>query len=613
MDRPDPATIPSSPGVYLYHALDKSVLYVGKARNLRKRVLSYFRKDGLSAKTQAMLAKATHISFLTTTTEKEALLLEANLIKKHRPHYNIALRDDKQYFLFRLDSQKPYPRLEIVRQAKNDGARYFGPFTQALAARDTWKLLHTSLGLRRCTDRALSNRVRPCLYYHMHQCLAPCTGTLSHERYQQAVDTVIQILEGKADDVIFDLTRKMTEAADNLAYEEAARYRDQIQAIQKTIELQAVFLPGKADTDVVGLAQTEKGIALAIVCVRNAAIAESNLLYFPSLDENQADELILTSLSQYYATIPPPPKILLPWMPQKSLDSAQEIEQLTSALSEMRGSPVAITLATSAVDQQLLAIAAGNAKEKALVEEKAQTNHILVLLQKALHLPNLPVRIESVDVSHTQGAQTRVGMVVYTNAQPAPSLYRVYTMPDCQDDYQTLAEWVPRRLQSGPPWPDLLLIDGGRGQVAAVAQAFKNAKSPQPIPLAGIAKARNKEGNADRRFGNVNDRIFLENRANPLPIKAGSREMLFLQQIRNATHHFAITKHRQARTKKSLESTLEQLPGIGHATAQRLWQHFPDLTAMLNADWQTIAAIPGIGEKRAQTISASLAALKKKE
>ena len=604
MDRPDPSSIPNAPGVYLYRDEGGTVLYVGKARVLKRRVLSYFRKDGVSPKTSAMLAKAQTIEYLTTTTEKEALLLEANLIKKYRPHYNIALRDDKQYFLFRLDPKQSYPRLEIVRSARHDGARYFGPFTSALSARDTWKVLHRTFGLRRCTDRSMKNRVRPCLYYHMKQCQAPCTGTLEEKDYAQAVERICTLLDGHGEMLIADLRVRMNALAQDLRFEEAAIIRDQIRAIERTIEQQAVILPGKMDTDVLGLFEGRQGSSLCLLFVRNTSISDARSFYWPGLTAQDASDLILSFLSQYYAIQLPPPRILLPFLPKT--DDPREWEDSVQLLNERRGESVRFDIPTKPVDNNLIDIAIANAKEEALRNELASGPTILERIQKALHLPNLPRRIECVDVSHTQGAATRVGMVVYCDGEPSKDKYRVYAMPESNDDYKTLAAWIPRRLTSGPPWPDLLLIDGGRGQISAVGRALEEAGTPALFPYAGIAKARTEDGAQDRRAGNVGDRIFLPNRTNPLPIREGSEEILFLQQIRDATHHFAITSHRKARAKQNLASELEQLAGIGPKTARLLWDAFKSMEAIKAATVEELLALDGLGPKKAAHILALL-------
>lgn len=616
MERPDPSSIPLSPGVYLYKDAKGRVIYVGKARVLRKRVLSYFRPSGLPAKTVAMLAKAASIDYLATNTEKEALLLEASLIKKHRPHYNIVLRDDKQYALFRLNPAHDFPRLEICRSVRRDGARYFGPFTSSLAARETWKLLHRAFSLRRCSERMMKNRIRPCLYYHMGQCPAPCMGLISKEDYHKSVRKVCDLLGGNSSGLLSVMRKDMEKHSEEMDFEQAAKIRDQIRAVEKTVERQAAILPGAGDMDAIGLFQAEKGMALGIVFVRNGAVGDGRAFYWPGLKYEDSPELLASFLSQFYTQAAPPPRILLPWIPASDPAEQGETEDvwddksaLEQALSERRGAAVRIVAPQNASDNQLVDLAQANGREEA---RRRQNQDPVALLEKvgtALGLPSAPKRIECVDVSHISGKQTRVGMVVYEDGQPDTKAYRVYAMPDSSDDYATLHAWVARRLESGEPWPDLLLIDGGRGQLASVAKAFKNAGQENLVPLAAIAKARDENGHADRRAGNVADRIFRPGRSNPLPLREGSPELLLLQQIRDATHQFAIRSHRKARRSAAFSGELMRIPGIGPATARLLWDRFGSLDAMRKATEADLLEIPGIAKKRAADIREKLANL----
>lgn len=616
MQKPEPASIPQSPGVYLYKDAKGRVIYVGKARVLRRRVLSYFRPSGLPAKTVAMLARAESIDYLATTTEKEALLLEASLIKKYRPHYNIVLRDDKQYALFRINPKHDFPRLEITRHTRRDGARYFGPFTSSVAARETWKLLHRAFALRRCSDRMMKNRVRPCLYYHMGQCPAPCRGLVSKEEYRKSVHKVCELLEGNSRPLLDGLRSDMEKFAEALDFERAARLRDQIIAVERTVERQAAILPGATDMDAIGLYQSEKGMALGIVFVRNGAVGESRAFYWPGLSLEDAPELLDSFLNQFYAVAQPPPRILLPWIPESSTedDSSEESGALDKNIleqvfSDRRGAPVRIVAPRTPADRQLVELARANGREEAKRRQNQDPGVLLEKIGHALGLPSAPRRIESVDVSHISGTQTRVGMVVYEDGQPAKPEYRVYAMPDSADDYATLHAWVARRLESGAPWPDLLLIDGGRGQLASVVKAFASAGKTGLVHLAAIAKARDEEGHADRRAGNVSDRIFLPGRANPLPLRPGSPELLFLQQIRDATHQFAIQSHRKARRSAAFSGEIMRLPGVGPATARLLWDKFGSLDAILKANEAALMEIPGIGKRKATALKEKLRAL----
>ncbi len=616
MERPDPQTLPLSPGVYLYRDAVGNVLYVGKARALRRRVLSYFRPDGVPPKTRAMLSHARKIEYLTTATEKEALLLEASLIKRYRPHYNILLRDDKQYFLFRLDLRAEFPRLEIVRHARRDGARYFGPFSSALAARETWKLLHRVFPLRRCADRAMRNRVRPCLYHHMGQCPAPCLGLADREEYRVQAERVCEVLSGRAGGLLSQLRERMLAASEALDFETAAALRDQIRAVEKTVEQQAVVLPRGGDMDVAGLSVAEGGLALGLLFVRGGAVVDGRAFWWPGLDFADASECLVSFVSQFYLDRIPPPRILLPWIPEDSEEAGEGEEEgrgdralLEQSLSERRGQPVRLAAPRNAADNRLVDIARDNAREEALRRQRAGEAAPLAALAKLLRLPAPPARIECVDVSHTGGRETRVGLVVYTDGQPDRCAYRVYAMPDSADDFATLHAWVARRLESGPPWPDLLLVDGGRGQISSVVRALDEAGKPAFFPVAGIAKARNEEGLPDRRAGNVADRIFVPGRGNPLPFREGSPELLFLQRVRDDTHRLAVTRHRRARTGKALSGELMRLPGIGTATARLLWDHFKSFSAMREASEEELLAVPGIGRARAKRIASCLAAL----
>lgn len=687
MQKPEPASIPLSPGVYLYKDERGRIIYVGKARILRRRVLSYFRAEGLPAKTKAMLSHAGSIEYLTTTTEKEALLLESSLIKKHRPRYNIVLRDDKQYVLFRLNPKHPFPRLEVVRQARRDGARYFGPFTSALSARETWKLIHRAFALRRCSDRAMKNRVRACLYHFMGQCPAPCMDMVTPQQYNENVRKVCDLLQGRAAPLLDSLREAMEQASEDLEFEKAAVLRDQIRAVERTVERQAAVLPGGGDMDAVGLYQAEKGLALGIVFVRGGAVTDGRAFYWPGLTFEDAPELLWSFVSQYYSQITPPPRILLPWLPPDTerVEDAEDSEStgeginagagtqaapltpipsgtgadlppvaasppadassppsgpssvphsdpddalpsvpaavlssapltgrelLEQTLADRRDGAVRIVPPQHAGDNQLVDMAQSNAREEARRQEQKSEMNILDRLARALHLSGPPSRIECVDVSHTGGRQTRVGMVVFEDGQPARPQYRTYSMPDSGDDYATLYAWVARRLESGPPWPDLLLIDGGRGQLRTIQRALEEAGQPDLFALAAIAKARDEQGHADRRAGNVADRIFVPNRANALPLREGGQELLFLQNIRDTTHRFAIGRHRKARRGAALAGELMRLPGVGPATARLLWDHFGSVEAMCAATQEDLRKIPGIGPAKASMLLEKLSGLR---
>ena len=704
MERPLPSTIPSTPGVYLYKDASGRIIYVGKAGNLRRRVLSYFRPaDQLTAKTSAMISRAADIEFLTTTSEKEALLLESSLIKKHRPHYNICLRDDKQYVMFRLSEKDPFPRLEIVRRMKKrDGARYFGPFTAGLAARETWKTIHRIFPLRRCSDRAMKNRETPCLYHHIHLCAAPCTGEITPEAYADMTRRVTLLLSGRSRELIDHLQSAMEQAAENLEFEKAAALRDQIRAIEKTVEKQGIVLQSGADMDVIGLVSLPDGLALGVMFVRHGLVQDRSAFFWPGLGLEDASELLVSFLGQFYhAESSIPSRIVLPYLPWEAGLSGQPLavdsqsalvapqssasmaspfmegggctpcfcgedtlaaspaksvcsvsaperhfpahaeengahaspplmeealallkaqehaapeeesksgrETLEELFSELRGGPVRIAVPRSEEERRLMDMARSNARESARNRKEAS---LAEKLASAFHDERPIVRVECADVSHTGGESTKVGAVVYENGRPMKEDYRVWNIEGAGgDDYAALSLWAKRRLEHGEPWPDLLLIDGGRGQLAAVDKVLREelaAEGRLPFLIAGIAKARDEKGHADRRAGNIADRIFVPGRSNPLPLREGCPELLFLQVVRDAAHDFSIGRHRQARARQAFSGELRQLPGIGPHTARLLWEHFDSVADMKAATPEELRELPGIGKRKAEALHDAL-------
>lgn len=678
----DLSRVPTAPGVYIYKDTRGRILYVGKAKRLRSRVSSYFRAVAAhTPKTRAMLAQARSLDFLVTDTEKEALLLEASLIKKHRPRYNIVLRDDKSYVLFKLDKSNEYPRLYLTRRVEKDNAVYYGPFTSALSARDAWKAIHSVFPLRRCKESVFKNRVRPCLYYDMGQCMGPCARPVDPAEYASLVSKVEMLLGGRSGELVRSLEKEMTSASEALDFERAAELRDQIRAVQRTLEKQVAVLPGEQDMDVVNLAGVEEGLGLGLLFVRQGRLLDKKNFFFPGLSLEDGPEVLENFLTQFYAPGSfVPETLLLPWDPsllrgsdeersvtapiyndahgddaaqpgdtafqepssaelaadagppppsellanfdenalpadaQESLqpDAAHNGVALADVLAERRGKPVRITGPRNATEKKLLAMARANAREDTLIERRPP---LLPGLAKALRLPRLPERIEAVDVSHHRGQETRAGVVVYEDGKPRKDAYRVYAFSDEEgggDDYAVLAAWTKRRIESGPPWPDLLLIDGGKGQLRAVERALEEAGQPELWPLASIAKAKDADpdGRFTRRVNHaLEDVIYLPGRKNPAPLAPGSQELLFLQQIRDAVHRFSIGRHRRSRRKKLLESELLQIPGVGPKTARLLWDAFPSVKAMAEADLADLEAIPGLGAKRAKQIHEQLQGL----
>ncbi|MDR2504014.1 MAG: UvrB/UvrC motif-containing protein [Deltaproteobacteria bacterium] len=651
MLKPDLSRIPLTPGVYLFLNAQGSVIYAGKAKNLRRRLASYFRpEDQLTPKTKSMLARAVNLETISTGTDNEALLLEAGLIKKHRPHYNILLRDDKDYPLFRLDQSSAYPRLEITRQSRSKSrriarsvpsgesaqgkppapAKFFGPFSSAGDARAAWHTIHKAFPLRRCSDRSMKNRTRPCLYYHLGQCLAPCVLDVPPEQYAAMTDKIILLLEGKSSELLRLMEHEMRQASDRLEFEKAARLRNQIRAVQSTVEKQSVVLENERDLDAVGLMENERGLGLGLLIVRGGALLGNRNYFWPGLGLADAEELLYGFLLQHYAwTENIPPDILIPWPAKRAMnenltnavplsddtppdthsyeDEIFDHREVEQALSATRGGPVRISSPKSSAEFSLLGLASTNARDHARQETQQHLPQQLAIV----FMRDEPVmRIEAVDVSHLAGSATRAGMVVFEDGRPLTEAWRSYSFDPGEgggDDYAVLAAWAIRRAKEGPPWPDLLLIDGGRGQLNAVRRALSPYLPEQPFALAAIAKARTEEGHSDRRAGNINDRIFLPGRSNPLNLRPGSPELLFLQHVRNQAHNFVIGRHRRARARPVLTSALQGIPGLGPVFTRELWKQFDSLQNMRDAKDEELHRIPGMGPVRIKTLRAHLA------
>ena len=591
------AEYPDTPGVYLMKNARGRIIYVGKAKRLRRRLSSYFqRSSGHTPKTRALVAQVASVDVLLTGTEKEALLLESGLIKKHRPRYNVVLKDDKQYVLFKLDKRSEFPRLQITRKVARDGAVYFGPFTSAAAARTTWKLLGKVFPLRKCSDHVFQNRVRPCLYHDIHQCFAPCVKPVDPALYAEQVHRVEMLLSGKSGELTAQLERRMAEASANLEFERAAELRDQIRAIRQTVEGQVAVVHDNRDRDIVGLGETGAGLGLGLLFIRQGRLLDQKTFFWPGLTLDEGPEAVASFLAQFYG---PgrfiPPVIVAPF--------GEDDEALAQVLSDRRSARVRIVPPHTTQEKKLVDIARNVARQA-----RESTESITARLRRALRLGEEPMRIECVDASHLGGSDMRVGQVVFEDGRRDKEASRLYAFPELEgtgDDYAALASWARRRVESGPPWPDLVLIDGGKGQLKAVEQALSECVEDTCWELASIAKGES------RRAGELGDVIFRPGRKNPLNLKPGSAELLFLQMIRDEAHRFVLGRQRRARKQAVLSSEVTSLPGVGPKTARVLWDRFESLDAMIEADLEAIESLPGIGKKRGAKIHAALQALRR--
>jgi excinuclease ABC subunit C len=609
----DPKNFPASPGVYLMKSARGKILYVGKAKRLRSRLASYFRSDvGHTVKTAALVARIEAVEVLLTASEKEALLLESSLIKKHRPRYNVVLKDDKNYILFKLDRRSLYPRLTFTRRVERDGAAYFGPFTSAAAARATWKELGRAFPLRKCGDRTLANRVRPCLFYNIGQCLAPCVLAVDQEVYAGLVRRVEAFLTGRSAEVLRAVREGMEQAAKELAFERAAELRDLLRAMRKTVEGQATVLTRLVDLDVANLAVTDRGVGLCLLFVRQGRLLDRKTFFFPGLAASEAAWAAGSALLQFYRPESfIPPRLVVPAALAVGAGDDEEGEgegdgrALAEILEERRGAALRYGPARGREERKLLEMAEANARRAAEEAAKVAAGDILSSLARRLGLPGLS-RLEAVDVSHLGGRGVRVGLVVFEDGEPSKSDYRTYAFPELEgtsDDYRALAAFATKRAASGPPWPDLLLIDGGKGQLAAVGRALEEAGAGGAFALAGIAKGERRSKNE------MDDVIYLPGRKNPLALRPGSPELLFLQKVRDTVHDFSLGRQRRARHKAGLRSEVLALPGVGPKTARLLWEAFGSVAAMRQASLEALREKTGLGPARAAAVLAALADL----
>ncbi len=640
-----PADFPLTPGVYLMKDTAGRIIYVGKALSLRRRLSSYFAASAaprLTAKTRVLVSRVVRVDVLLTGTEKEALLLECSLIKKHRPRYNVLMKDDKSYSLLRLDREHPYPRITLTRRVKADKAAYFGPYISSTDARDVARALTRAFSLRSCSDKAMLNRSRPCLYHYLGQCPAPCVLPVDQKAYAQAAHGAEMVLAGKSAELMDSLKRDMAALAKAMEFEKAAKVRDTMNALRRTVERQVAALPDHKDRDLVALAELgaeqgavlgdrksggqpegqgddqarglSLGLGLGLVFVRQGRLMDQMSLALPGLSLEDGPEALESFLMQFYG--PDrfiPGRITLP-LALEGLEAIQEV------LSERRGAPVRLGLARGEAERRLMDLA-GQVAARAVVKPTAgsgagsgdadeQVEQVAETLGRRLRLPGPVRRIEAVDASHLGGKQMRVGRVMYENGRPLPEEYRIYSFPGLEgagDDYAALAAWAERRQAAGPPWPDLILVDGGLGQLSAVTKGFERGQEPLALPLAGIAKGET------RRAGELADRIFLPGRKNPVDFKPGSAELLFLQQVRDAAHRFVNSRQRKARTKAALTSQVLTLPGVGPKTAKALWERFASVADMAKATVEELAALPGMGKARAERLALALRALSAEE
>ncbi|AGB42018.1 excinuclease ABC, C subunit [Halobacteroides halobius DSM 5150] len=584
--------LPHEPGVYLMKGQRGQVIYVGKAKSLRNRVGSYFQDTKHQRfKTTVLVKRIADLDYIITDTEMEALILENNLIKKYNPKFNIQLKDDKTYPYIKVTVTTKYPRVYKTRVVKQDGARYFGPYTDPKAVNDMLDLIHDLFPLRTCKQDLTKEQGRACLNYHIDKCLGPCIEEINPQEYQKMIEQVLMILEGKEANLKQDLEAQMEVAAESLDFERAAQLRDQSKAIDKITQKQKVVTKDLVDRDIVALAQEEELICLQLLIVRNGRLIGKEDFIFTEVQDKQ--ETLTSFLQQYYDTVYYIPEEIL-------IDTKLEDQSLIAKwLSNEQESKVGIKLPKQGAKKELVEMAYRNARHN-LKEHKLQTtlhsSHIgrgVKELKEELNLATAPYRIEGFDISTIQGQATVASLVVFENGVPKKSDYRRFKMKtlEGQDDFGAMQEVVERRysrlIEKEKKFPDLILIDGGKGQLnAAVNILEKLNKSGQPI----ISLAKKKE------------EIFLPNREESILLPRKSDALYLVQRVRDEAHRFAVNYHRKLRSRRLTHSMLDDIPGVGTKKRQALLQHFGSLGKIKQASKEELVEVAGIGPQLAQQI-----------
>lgn len=597
-------SLPTSPGVYLMKSAEGIILYVGKAKNLRSRVRSYFSSSGQDPRYIARNTRrlVEDIEVILTTSEKEALLLENNLIKEHTPRFNIKLRDDKNYISIRLDTRVRWPKLEIVRRPEKDGASYFGPYHSAAAARETLKVVKRSFKLRSCKDGYMKNRVRPCIQHQMHRCLAPCVYDVDRQEYMGEVDCVKLFLQGRREALINELKRRMENASAEMAYEKAAVYRDQIQAVNATLTPQRVVTPGGGDQDVVGIAREGDQVQLAIFEIRKGFL-KGRLDFHYDGQESPDDEILSSFLMQRYDADRAVDEIIV----SRAL---QDEAALGEVLTEKRKRRVRVTCPKRGDKAKLCAMADLNAEQllQTRLKETDNVTRRLAAIERRLKLPVTPRRIECVDISHLGGTGTVGAISVVVDGQVRRDLLRTYKVKSATegDDYAAMREVLERRFERArtgePGWeaPDLLVVDGGRGQLS-VARAVLSDLSMASQAVVALAKERTEKGDEWQ------DRVFLPMRKNPIPVSARLSALSLLALARDEAHRGAVGYQRKVRKKRTIVSELDRIPGIGPKTKTALLKQLGSVKRIREADLDTLSAVAGVGRELAKRIMEEMA------
>lgn len=596
------AKLPRKPGVYLFKDAAGRVLYVGKAKSLKNRVGSYFgaQNDGRHH-IQFLLPRIADIDFTVTENEQEALILENNLIKKFRPRYNIVLRDDKTYVNLRLNADHPYPRLTVVRNPRRDKALYFGPYPSAGAVRRTLRIIGRVFPMRLCSDAELERRTRPCLYYDIKRCPGPCVGLIDPQEYKETVTKVTMFLKGKGNQLVKSLKARMERAAAERSYEQAAALRDQIWAIQHTLERQRITSPQRAERDVFAACHTDNRLAVKTLYVRDGAVSGGDGFLFANANLSTGEHLA-SFISQFYqrGTIIPEEVVVS--------EPLEEGEALAALLRSLKKGAVAIVAPRRGERRRLVDLALENAR--VLIEGTGASSRNLELLEDLralLELRNVPRRIECFDISNLQGREAVGSKVTFIDGEPIKDDYRRYRIRSIEgaDDYGMMEEVLKRRIARGlkeGDLPDLLAVDGGKGQLN-VALRVLDELGAEGVDVLAIAKVR--DGGGSRKVRGK-EKIFTASLAEPLLLEGNSTALLLLERIRDEAHRFAIAYHKKLRSKQLISSLLDEIPGVGPKIKAALLSRFGDLYVIRRAPVDQLTAVSGVSPALAARIRAYL-------
>jgi len=602
--------LPSRPGVYIMRNGEGEVIYVGKAANLRSRVRSYFGSPhSFEPKVRRLVEQIADFEVIVTDSAQEALILEATLVKRHQPFFNVRLKDDKHYPYLKIDLSDPWPRLEITRRVQRDGGiRYFGPYASAGSVRKTLDLVKKLFPWRSCTKAISGKDPRPCLDYYIHRCIAPCSGYCTKEEYDNVIRQVILFLEGRADEVVKELRQKMAEAAEGWEFERAAALRDQIHAVERVTERQAMATADFIDTDVFGLARQDNQACVQVFFIRATKVIGRDTFTLEGVSDEPEEQVVASFLKQFYQSATyVPRRVLLPCR-------VAEAPLIQAWLSQVRGSKTELVTPQRGEKRRLVAMAEENAREALQMmqarwlADRGKTRVALEELQEELNLPNLPQRIECYDISSIGGTSAVGSMVVFLGGRPRSGEYRRFRIKTVAgaDDYAMLQEVLRRRFKRAGAiargeapaeeggWgvlPDLVIVDGGKGQLNAALDVMRDLGVGH-IPAAGLAKQH--------------EELFVQDMSEPIVLPRTSQALYLVQRIRDEAHRFAITYHRGVRQKASVRSALDAIPGIGPKRKRALLRKFGSVQRIRQASLDDIAATPGFTRALAERVREGL-------